>query len=96
MKDGKLKELPVQCLPWCDLGSVSCMYSPNMRGLSSWELANNPWWIDLKPGVVLARERDLFKLHGHGKQSISLDKEKKDKHAKIIEAHDGKRHFAFF
>ncbi|MCO5569180.1 hypothetical protein L7F22_022890 [Adiantum nelumboides] len=88
VKEGKLKELPVQCLPWCDLESVSCMYPPNMRDLSSWELVNDPWWIDLKPGVILARERELFNLHGHGKQVISLGKEKKDKNTKTIETHD--------
>ncbi|MCO5614906.1 hypothetical protein L7F22_069191 [Adiantum nelumboides] len=88
VKEGKLKELPVQCLPWCDLEGVSCMYPPNMRDLSSWELANDPWWIDLKPGVILARERELFKLHGHGKQVISLGKEKKDKITKTVETHD--------
>ncbi|MCO5563306.1 hypothetical protein L7F22_016946 [Adiantum nelumboides] len=88
VKEGKLKELPVKCLPWCDLESVSCMYPPNMRDLSSWELANDPWWIDLKPEVILAREQNIFKLHGHGKQVISLGKEKKDKNTKIVETHD--------
>ncbi|MCO5568003.1 hypothetical protein L7F22_021699 [Adiantum nelumboides] len=57
VKEDKLKELPIQCLPWCDLESVNCMYQANMRDLSSWELANDPWWIDLKPRAILARAR---------------------------------------
>ncbi|MCO5570505.1 hypothetical protein L7F22_024227 [Adiantum nelumboides] len=88
VKEDKLKELLVQCLSLCDLESVSCMYPPNMHDLSSWELANDSWCIDLKFGVILAIEQELFKLHGHGKQLISLGKEENDKNIKIVETHD--------
>lgn len=57
---GHIAHVPFLAKQWTILSNGdACMYSSSLHKLSSWEMENCPWWIDMAEGHVLAREREL-------------------------------------
>ncbi|MCO5567253.1 hypothetical protein L7F22_020942 [Adiantum nelumboides] len=66
--EGRRKEVSKTVLPafpflarqWTQMSTPdSCMYSTELHDLTAWEIEHCPWWIDMKKGQLLIREREL-------------------------------------
>lgn len=53
---------------WTQRSNIeSCMYNDKYHvGLSDWELANNPWWIDFPIGSCPDDEKESYNMHVSG------------------------------
>ncbi|MCO5605170.1 hypothetical protein L7F22_059350 [Adiantum nelumboides] len=55
-----LSALPFLARQWTPMSTLdSCMYSTELHDLTSWEIEHCPWWIDMRKGQLLIREREL-------------------------------------
>lgn len=60
-KEGALQDLPFLCKTWIEISNLAtCMYPKALGALSTFEIVNSPWWVDMPKGQIMSRENDLY------------------------------------
>ena len=64
---GHIPAIPLVCKQWVSpTNEMTTMYTPDMFGLSKWDIENCPWWIDMTKGQLMDSEKQKYKEIYHG------------------------------
>lgn len=61
LENSSIIELPLETLEWVDPMDEYSMFSPSLveRGITAWECAHCPWWLEYPLGVVPKSEQQM-------------------------------------
>lgn len=88
MDSGEITKFPDLFYTWSQVEVPSMsMYSEKYHlgskdgvksGISSWEVNNNPWWLDFPEGTCPDEEKTLYETHKKGKLHVKVNEVRVD------------------